>query len=83
MGLWPTREALKALRPLTATLSPFGGEGVSALISWFLLATDYWLLATFRSSGMITAGFTVEVNRRGGALAPSTRTQDPPRQVSR
>ena len=49
MGLWPTRKAWKALRPLTPTLSPVGGEGVSALISWFLLATDYWRQATFRS----------------------------------
>ena len=43
MGLWPThRKHEKALRPLTPTLSPVGGDGVSALISWFLLATDYW-----------------------------------------
>jgi len=50
MGLWPTHKELKALRPLTPTLSPDGGEGVSGLISWFLLATDYWLLATFQDS---------------------------------
>ena len=38
------------LRPLTPTLSPVWGEGVSALISWFLLDTDYWLLSTFRNN---------------------------------
>jgi len=32
------------LRPLTPTLFPDGGEGVSALISWFLLAPGYWQL---------------------------------------
>ena len=42
MGLWPTRKEWKVLRPLTPTLSPDGGEGVSALISWFLLATGYF-----------------------------------------
>ena len=41
----------KLYAPSPQPSSPVGGEGVSALIFWFLLATDYWLPATFRSSG--------------------------------